>query len=196
MCFAIRKARKKPRMLNLPNILTIARILILPLMFACFLFEPVYGAIAIWINFALYVVASVTDYLDGVIARKFNLITAFGTFLDPISDKIFVGCLLVMFVGFGRLEGIWMIPVLLILFREFLVSGLREFLGPKDVQMPVTNLAKWKTAVQMFSLGFLILAPLVPYTLLAGQITLSIAAVLTLITGFLYMKAGWFHLKD
>jgi len=182
-------------MLNIPNILTIARILILPLMFACFVFEPSYEASAIWACFALYVVASLTDFFDGVIARKYNLITAFGTFLDPISDKIFVGCLLVMLVGFGRLEGIWMIPVLLILFREFLVSGLREFLGPKNVQMPVTQLAKWKTAIQMIALGFLILAPIVPYTLLGGQILLSLAALITLQTGFLYLKASWVHLK-
>ncbi|MGH1399308.1 MAG: CDP-diacylglycerol--glycerol-3-phosphate 3-phosphatidyltransferase [Alphaproteobacteria bacterium] len=182
-------------MLNLPNILTIARILILPLMFACFLLETSYGASAIWACFVLYVIASVTDFFDGWIARKYNLITAFGTFLDPISDKIFVGCLMVILVGFGRLEGVWLIPVLLIMFREFLVSGLREFLGPKNIQMPVTNLAKWKTASQMVALGFIILAPIVPLADIGGKALLCIAALLTLITGFSYMKAGWAHLK-
>lgn len=177
-------------MLNLPNILTIARILLLPFMFACFVLEAQFGAVAAWWCFGLYVIAAVTDFFDGWVARKFNKVSAFGTFLDPISDKIFVACLLVLLVGFGRLEGLWMIPVLLILFREFMISGLREFLGPHDVKMPVTNLAKWKTTLQMLSLGFLILAPVLPYVQAIGQWSLLIAAVLTLITGWGYMKAG------
>ena len=177
-------------MLNLPNILTITRIILLPFMFACFFLEAQFGPMAAWVCFILYVIASVTDFFDGWVARKFNQITPFGTFLDPISDKIFVGCLLVLLVGFGRLEGAWMIPALLILFREFLISGLREFLGPHDVKMPVTNLAKWKTTLQMLSLGFLVLAPALPYVLEIGRWSLLGAAALTLITGWGYMKAG------
>lgn len=174
-------------MLNLPNILTITRILLLPLMFVCFLNET---PTVTWVCFGLYVLAALTDFFDGWAARKFNQISAFGTFLDPISDKIFVGCLLVLLVGFGRLEGVWIIPVLLILFREFLISGLREFLGPHDVKLPVTKLAKWKTTFQMVALGFLILAPALPYVGIVGQWALLLAAILTLITGWGYVKAG------
>jgi len=183
-------------MLNIPNILTIARILLLPFMFVCFFAENQFGPSAVWVCFALYVVAALTDFFDGWAARKFNQISAFGTFLDPISDKIFVACLLVLLVGFGRLEGLWMIPVLLILFREFLISGLREFLGPHNVKLPVTNLAKWKTTLQMVALGFLILAPVLPYVGVIGQWSLLAAAILTLITGWGYVKAGWQHLRD
>lgn len=167
-----------------------SRILLLPLMMVCFFLEPVYGATASWVCLALYIVSAVTDFIDGWAARKFNQISAFGTFLDPIADKIFVGCLLVLLVGFGRLDGVWMIPVLLILFREFLISGLREFLGPHDVKLPVTNLAKWKTTLQMLSLGFLVIAPVLPYTLEIGRYSLAAAAILTLVTGWGYVKAG------
>ncbi len=177
-------------MLNLPNTLTITRILLLPPMFACMFTESQFGPSAVWVCFALYAIAAITDFFDGWVARKLNQITPLGTFLDPISDKIFVGCLLVLLVGFGRLDGLWMIPVLLILFREFLVSGMREFLGPHDVKLPVTNLAKWKTTFQMVSLGFLILAPALPYVLEIGRLSLTIAAILTLITGWGYIKAG------
>ncbi len=167
-----------------------ARILILPLIVACFFLEADIGPMATWICFILYVVASVTDFLDGWAARKFNQVSPFGTFLDPISDKIFVASLLVLLVAFDRLDGLWLIPVLLIFFREFLISGLREFLGPHDVKMPVTNLAKWKTTLQMLSLGFLILGPTLPYVLEIGQWSLFAAAILTLITGWGYFKAG------
>lgn len=123
-------------------------------------------------------------------ARKFNQISAFGTFLDPIADKIFVGALLILLVAFDRLEELWLLPVIAIFFREFLISGLREFLGPHDVQMPVTKLAKWKTTFQMLSLGFLILGPVLPHVLMIGQYALLLAALLTVITGWGYMKAG------
>ena len=179
-------------MLNLPNILTIARILLLPFMFVCFLNET---PTATWICFGLYVVAALTDFFDGWAARKFNQISAFGTFLDPISDKIFVGCLLIMLVGFDRLEGVWIIPAMIILFREFLISGLREFLGPHDVKLPVTQLAKWKTTVQMLALALLILAPLMPICAMTGEYMLAFAAILTLITGWGYVRASWPHLK-
>jgi len=181
-------------MLNFPNILTLARIIIIPLILICFLVEAQFGAIVTWACFGLYVIAAITDFIDGWWARKFNQISAFGTFLDPISDKIFVGCLLVLLAAYGRVEGLWLIPVLLIMTREFLVSGLREFLGPRDVQMPVTNLAKWKTASQMISLALLILAPLVTYAQITGLILLSISALLTVITGYGYLKTGWQYL--
>jgi len=179
---------------TIPNILTMGRLFLLPLIIGCFFLEAEFGAMATWACFGLYVISSATDFFDGTLARKLNQISAFGTFLDPIADKIFVGTLLILLVAFERLDGLWLLPVLIIFFREFLISGLREFLGPHDVQMPVTNLAKWKTTLQMLSLGFLILGPALdsglPYILEIGQYSLLIAAILTVATGWGYMKAG------
>lgn len=183
-------------MQNLPNILTFFRIAILPVIIALF-FIP--GLWAAWTALGLYTLASITDFLDGYIARKMNFESALGRFLDPISDKIFIASLLIALVGFDRLEGVWMIPAIIILIRELLVSGLREFLGPMDVQLPVSKLAKWKTTVQMIALGFLVVGNhgdiLLPNTLMYGQWGLTIAAILTVITGWSYLIAGLKHIK-
>lgn len=176
--------------MTIPNILTLARLGLLPLIMAGLFMEAQLGPIATWFCFVLYVIAAITDFFDGWLARKLNQITPLGTFLDPICDKVFVGALLVLLVGFGRLEGLWMIPVILILSREFLVSGLREYLGPHDVKLPVTNLAKWKTTLQMIALGLLIVGAAIPLALTLGQWLLLAAAVLTLQTGWIYMQAG------
>ena len=180
---------------TIPNILTLSRIAALPVFYVLFAVEPQYGAIAAWISLVLYIVCALTDFLDGYLSRKWNEVSAFGTFLDPISDKIFVGFILVLLIEFDRLSGLWIIPVLIIFTREFLISGLREFLGPEGIQMPVTKLAKWKTTSQMISLGFLIIGPFVPFALLGGQILLLAASILTAITGYTYMKAGWPHFR-
>jgi len=180
-------------MLNIPNLMTLGRLALLPFIIAL-LYSG--GSEATWIALGLYVVAALTDFFDGYLARKLNQISAFGTFLDPISDKIFVGVLLVALVGFGRLEGLWMIAAFVIIARELLVSGLREFLGPHNVQMPVTKLAKWKTATQMLSLGFLIVGNLAIGALLAGQLLLVLAAALTAITGWAYLMTGLRYMKD
>ncbi|MCD8497766.1 MAG: CDP-diacylglycerol--glycerol-3-phosphate 3-phosphatidyltransferase [Alphaproteobacteria bacterium] len=182
-------------MQNIPNALTVLRILLIVPMTALFFFETTAGGWVIWLNFGLYVIAAITDFLDGWLARKYKITSPFGTFLDPISDKILVGCLLVLLVAFGRLEGLWLIAVLAIMTREFLISGLREYLGPHNVKMPVTKLAKWKTATQMLALGLLIIGPVLPYTLLAGQILLCVAALITAITGWGYLKAGLAHMR-
>lgn len=171
-------------MLNLPNILTLSRLALLPVLIALLYVG------AVWAALILYIFAAITDFLDGYLARKMNAVSAFGTFLDPISDKIFVALLLIALVDTGSLSGIWVIPVLIIMTREFAISGLREFLGPKDVQVPVTKLAKWKTTIQMVSLGFLIIAPAIPFALEIGRILILIAAAITAHTGWLYFKAG------
>ncbi len=181
---------------NIANILTIARILLLPVIIALFYLEASWGAWAAWLCFIIYVISAVTDFFDGYVARKLNQITPLGTFLDPISDKIFVSTLLILLVAFGRIEGLWLICVILIFAREFMVSGLREFLGPKNVKMPVTVLAKWKTTVQMVSTGFLILGSYAPYALSIGLITLLIATAFTVITGTQYLMAGMKHMKE
>ena len=176
-------------MLTLPNILTLSRIALLPV-----LIWLIYAGHS-WAAFALYTACAVTDFLDGYLARKLNAVSPFGTFLDPISDKVFIVLILLTLVDTGPLSGPWVIAVMVIITRELLISGLREFLGPKDVQMPVTKLAKWKTTVQMISMGFLIIAPTLPAALMAGQLLTVLAAAITAHTGWLYLKAGFPHLK-
>ncbi len=182
-------------MWTLPNILTISRIFTLPVIIGLFYWPTPWAP---WIALALYTIACITDFLDGWIARSMNSASALGKFLDPISDKIFVACLILVLAAFDRLEGWWLIAGLVIFIREFLISGLREFLGPKDVQVPVTKLAKWKTTIQMFALGFLIVGDagnvILPHTLLIGQILISIAAALTAWTGWHYLKHSFHHL--
>ncbi len=181
---------------NLANILTVGRIVLLPIVVWLFYLEASLGALAIWVCLFVYILIAASDYFDGYIARKYNQITWFGTFLDPISDKIVVSTLLVLLVAFGKITGTGIIFVILIFAREFLISGLREFLGPKNVKMPVTNLAKWKTAVQMLSLGFLIIDGYAPYAGELGLLLLAFAAYLTIWTGASYMKASLKHMKD
>lgn len=183
-------------MWTLPNILTMSRIALLPVLIA--LFYCTHPA-APWIALAIYTICCVTDFLDGYLARSQGSVSNFGKFLDPISDKIFVACLILVLAAFDRMDGLWLIAGLVILARELLISGLREFLGPQNIQIPVTRLAKWKTTVQMVALGFLIVGDagdvLVPHTLLIGQILISIAAALTAWTGWHYMKHSFKHLQ-
>ena len=183
-------------MQNLPNILTFGRIAILPVIIGLFFIPETWAA---WTALFFYIAASITDYFDGYLARKWNVISAIGTFLDPIADKIFIVSLLILLAGFGRLEGIWLIPAIIILMREILISGLREFLGPKNIQLPVSKLAKWKTTVQMIALGFLVIGDhgdiLIPHTLLIGQLSLAAAAVLTVMTGWRYLIEGLKHVN-
>ncbi|MFP4097283.1 MAG: CDP-diacylglycerol--glycerol-3-phosphate 3-phosphatidyltransferase [Alphaproteobacteria bacterium] len=176
---------------NIANVLTIVRMLMLPVMVGLFYLETSLGALAVWLCFTLYVVAAVTDYLDGYLARRLNQTSAFGTFLDPISDKIMVGCILVMLIATDRIGVLGVVLALLIFTREFLVSGLREYLGPKDIKMPVMKIAKWKTTVQMVACGILILSGLVPYAYEGGMLVLVIATVLTVWTGAVYLQTGF-----
>lgn len=180
-------------MWTIPNILTLARLaLLLPMV--CLFFMP-YASVA-WVCFTLYVIGAVTDGLDGWIARKYNQTSAFGAFLDPISDKIYVVTIMLMLVATQRISGVFVVLPILILTREFLVSGLREYLGPKNVKVPVTPLAKWKTAAQMIAVGVLIVAPFVAYAGVIGLLLLTIATALTLWTGWQYLQAGFVHMID
>lgn len=181
---------------HLPNILTVSRIVLLPVLIGLF-FVP--GAGAAWLALWIYIFCAVTDFLDGWLARKHGTISGLGTFLDPISDKILVVSLLMALAAFDRLDGIWIVPAIIIIAREFLVSGLREYLGPKNIQVPVTKLAKWKTGLQMTALGFLVIGDygdsILPHTLFIGQSMLALAALITLMTGWTYLKAGYKHIQ-
>jgi CDP-diacylglycerol--glycerol-3-phosphate 3-phosphatidyltransferase/cardiolipin synthase len=179
---------------SLPNLLTLSRILAVPLLVALLWDLGKWGSA---VAFVLFVVAGVTDYIDGYLARAQGTVSKLGQFLDPIADKIMVAAVIVMLIAFGSLKGIHVIPALVILLREIAVSGLREFLAGAKVSVPVSRLAKWKTALQMIALGALILAGAVePWfpALEIGLICLWVAAAITLITGYDYLRVGLKHM--
>lgn len=189
---------RKMRPLSLPNVLTYARILAIPIVVAL-LFWPGDPAMR-WFALALYVAAGVTDYLDGYLARLYDEQSSLGRMLDPIADKLLVAACLLMLVADGTIRSWSIWAAIVILSREILVSGLREFLAEVKVSVPVSRLAKWKTAMQLVAVGFLIAGPagdaLLPtdWTRLIGLVLLWVAAILTLVTGYDYMKASIQHL--
>ena len=187
-------------MLTLPNLLTLSRILAVPiLVFLLWRPSPVDYAII----FVLYCVVAMTDYLDGYLARAHGQISRLGQFLDPIADKIMVAAVIVMLVSSRKMSGepvihgLHIVPALIILLREIIVSGLREFLAGLQVSVPVSQLAKWKTTLQLVALGALILGGAVPHTGWVhdvGLASLWAAAALTLITGYDYLRSGVRHM--
>ena len=179
---------------SLPNLLTLSRILVIPPIVALFFVE---GEMARWVAFGLYAGACITDFFDGYIARSMGQISKLGRFLDPVADKLLVASVILMLVATGRISGLVVLPALIILIREILVSGLREHLAELSVGVPVSRLAKWKTMIQMFALGFLIVHDASPAwipSVLIGEAGVWVAALLTLITGYDYLRAGLDHL--
>lgn len=172
--------------LNLPNLLTLLRIALIPAIVVLFFIET---NAALWLAFAAYIVAAVTDYIDGYLARKWNQESDFGRAMDPIADKMLVCAVIFMLIAIRHIEGWALVAALLILLREILVSGLREAMAPQGVTMPVSKLAKWKTAVQMIALGALIISTVShPMWLIEeiGIVSLWVACALTLVTGWDY----------
>lgn len=184
-------------MLTLPNILTLSRIVTVPLL-AAFLWWPEWRA-GYAVAFAIYCLMGVTDYFDGYLARAQGTVSKLGVFLDPIADKIMVAAVILMLAAKGVIADLHLIPALVILAREIAVSGLREFLGGIQVSVPVSRLAKWKTALQLGALGALILAGALPdwgWVLGAGLAALWAAAALTAITGWDYLRVGLKHMDS
>jgi CDP-diacylglycerol--glycerol-3-phosphate 3-phosphatidyltransferase/cardiolipin synthase len=182
-------------MLTLPNILTLSRIFAVPLLVAC-LWWP-HWPFGYALAFILYCLMGITDYFDGYLARAQGAVSRLGIFLDPIADKIMVAAVVLMLVATRDIEGFNIIAALIILLREIMVSGLREFLGGIQVSVPVTRLAKWKTTFQLTSLGLLILADALPGWSWLGEIgliALWAAAALTLVTGWDYLRVGLRHM--
>ena len=183
---------------SLPNLLTYGRILAIPALVAL-LFWPRDDWMR-WIALAIYVVAAVTDYLDGWIARAWSQQSAIGRMLDPIADKLLVCALLLMLVADGTIHGWSLWAAIVILCREILVSGLREFLAELKVSVPVSKIAKWKTTAQLLALGFLVAGPagdkVLPGNTEIGIVMLWLAAALTLYTGWDYFNAGIRHLVE
>ncbi len=182
---------------NLPNILTLSRIgAILPIIALLYWDNPLAG----WIACGVFTLAGLTDFFDGYFARSRRERSRVGRMLDPIADKLLVTSVILMLVAFGRAPAI---AALIILCRELMVSGLREYLAEVSVGMPSSRLAKWKTGIQMGAIGFLLVgaagptfvAPLLT-TVLIGEILLWIAAALTLYTGFGYLRAGLVHMTS
>ena len=182
---------------RIPNLLTFSRIAVIPLLVAL-LWLP--GDGARWTACALFTLAGITDYLDGYLARIWGEQSQLGALLDPIADKLLVATTLLLLAAFGRIGGLTLLPAIIILCREILVSGLREFLAGLNVGVPVTRLAKWKTGLQMVAIGFLIVGDagnvVVPYAAEIGVVGLWVAAVLTVVTGYDYMREGVMHLDQ
>ncbi len=183
--------------MQVPNLLTYGRIAAVPTVAACLMWGT---DLLRWTALAIFVAAAITDFFDGYLARAWEQQSALGTMLDPIADKLLVAGVLLMLAADHTIHGPHLWAALIILSREVLVSGLREFLGQLQVSVPVTWLAKWKTAIQLIAIGFLIAGPagdrILPWTTDIGLTGLWVAAALTLYTGYDYFRAGIHHLID
>lgn len=181
---------------NIPNYLTYFRIVVIPALVMVFFLKGNWGY---WLSAGLFLLASITDWLDGYLARVLQAQSNVGRFLDPIADKLLVATALLLLVQSNTDDTTRadIIPSIAIVCREILVSGLREFLAEIRIGVPVSKLAKWKTAVQMAAIFLLLLGAGGPAWLAAetlGRICLWLAATLTLITGYAYVKTGWKYL--
>jgi cardiolipin synthase (CMP-forming) len=197
-------------MSNIPNFLTTFRLVIIPILIMSFYIQ---GMVANVVAALLFAIAAITDYFDGHLARAMKAQSNFGKCLDPIADKLIVIVAIVMLINFNNNDFYIMIPGLVIICREVLVSGLREFLAELRVSVPVSKLAKYKTAVQMTAITGLLLGEkgssytlyyllsswqemglkflIVDFVVVASKILFSISAILTVVTGFAYFKAGF-----
>jgi cardiolipin synthase len=190
------------RAFALPNLLTYGRIAAVPVVVACMYWQAIleYGLWLRWVALFVFIAAGITDVLDGYVARAYAQQSSFGRMLDPIADKLLVSSCLLMLAADGTIRnwGLW--AAIVILCREILVSGLREYLAELRVSVPVTALAKWKTFLQLLAVGFLIAGKagdkILPVTTEIGLGLLWFSAILTLYTGWDYFRAGVRHLID
>ena len=188
----VKKAPAAVKKVNIPNLLTMLRIWAIPVIVLTLAMPTPFWA---WTSVVLFALAGITDYMDGYLARHLNQLSRFGRVLDPIADKLLVGATLLMLAYSNRLGDFGIVPAIVILCREILVSGLREFLAEINVGCPVTRLAKWKTACQMVALPVLMVAGVYDgfwgaLLWVIGMITLWGAAILTVMTGYDYWKSG------
>ncbi len=183
---------------SLPNVLTYGRVAAVPVV-AGLLFWPS-EPWARWTALVVFIAAAVTDFFDGYLARAWSQQSSLGRMLDPIADKLLVSAVILMLAADHTISGLTLWAGIVILCREILVSGLREYLAELRVPVPVTAVAKWKTTAQLVALGFLIAGPAgeaaIPGAITAGVVLLWIAAILTLYTGWDYMKASYDHVGD
>jgi len=188
-------ARAASRNWNLPNLLTYGRVVAVPLVVAFLFWSD--QAWARWTALAIYAAAAITDFFDGYLARAWSQQSSLGRMLDPIADKLLVAAVLLILAADHTIHGATLWAAIIILCREILVSGLREYLAELRVPVPVTAVAKWKTTAQMVAIGFLIAGPagevVLPQTIAIGVGLLWVAAILTLYTGWDYMRASYDH---
>jgi cardiolipin synthase (CMP-forming) len=190
------------RVLSLPNILTYARIAAVPLVVGCMYWTGILGG-GLWLRWlalAIFIAAGITDFLDGYFARIWGQQSRLGSMLDPIADKLLVASCLLMLAADGTIKGWSVLAAIVILCREILVSGLREFLAELRVSVPVTQLAKYKTTLQLVAIGFLIAGEagekVLPPTVDIGLALLWLSAIFTLYTGWDYFRAAGRHLIE
>ncbi len=190
------------RAYSIPNLLTYGRIICVPLIVLCFFIEgKLEGSdFARWVALWIFIIASITDFLDGYLARIWNQTSNIGRMLDPIADKLLVSAILLLVAADGTIAGWSLWAAIIILCREILVSGLREYLAALKVSVPVTRIAKWKTTAQLVAIAFLLAGPagdkVLPYTTEMGIVLLWVAALLTIYTGYDYFQAGLKHVVD
>src|SRR5271156_5558052 len=188
------------RPLAIPNLLTYARIVAVPIVVACMYWQSILqgGLWLRWVALAIFIAAAITDFLDGYLARAWGQQSSLGRMLDPIADKLLVSSSLLMLAAEETIHGWALLAAVVILCREILVSGLREYLAELRVSVPVTRLAKWKTTLQLVAVGFLIAGEagdaVVPVVTKVGIALLWLSALLTLYTGWDYLQAGLHHL--
>ncbi len=182
------------RIYTIPNIITFIRIFLIPIILYLLFSE---NPNIVLIAGLLFIVSSVSDYFDGYLARTLNQSSKLGTLLDPIADKLLIASVIVVLVDTGVISNIHVVPAIIILLREIAISGLREFLAKLNTDMPVSKLAKYKTTFQMVSLSILIISlgfELNDLLWNIGLITLWIAAIITLLSGYNYMVKGLKHI--
>ena len=186
----------------LPNLLTYARIAAVPLVVGSMYWSSILngGLWLRWVALAIFIAAGITDILDGYLARMWGQQSTLGRMLDPIADKLLVASCLLMLAADETIKGWSLLAAIVILCREILVSGLREFLAELRVSVPVTQLAKWKTTVQLVAVGFLIAGSagdrILPITTHIGIVLIWVSAIVTLYTGWDYFRAGVRHLIE
>jgi cardiolipin synthase len=190
------------RTFSVPNLLTYARIAAVPAVVACMYGSDILqgGLWLRWVALVIFIAAGITDFFDGYFARAWGQLSTFGRMLDPIADKLLVASCLLMLAANGTIRGWSLWAAIVILCREILVSGLREYLAELRVSVPVTRLAKWKTTAQLVAIGFLLAGEagdrIVPVVTLTGLTLLWLSALLTLYTGWDYFRAGVRHLIE
>ena len=183
---------------NLPNILTYGRVVAVPAVVACLMSSNEFWMR--WLALGIFILAGISDFFDGYLARVWQQQSSLGRMLDPIADKLLVAASLMVLVNDRTIAGWSLWAAIVILCREILVSGLREFLAELNVSVPVTKVAKYKTTLQLVAVGFLIAGPagevVLPGTLVIGLGLLWISALLTLYTGWDYLKSGIKHVVE
>ena|SRR5271157_2304263 len=183
---------------SVPNLLTYGRVAAVPVVVGCLFWSEI--ALMRWVALGIFIAAGISDFLDGYLARMLSQQSALGQMLDPIADKLLVAAVLMMLVADHTISSYSLGAAIVILCREILVSGLREFLAELKVSVPVSRIAKWKTTLQLIALGFLIAGPagdaVLPRTTQIGLILFWFSALLTLYTGWDYLRAGIKHVTE